>query len=365
MFDLYNKVIRPTLFLLDPEEAHHIFLKSAPYLHKLGVFQHSLSDTRLVQDFFGVRFENPLGLAAGFDKNCEVAEFLSGLGFGHIEIGTVTPRAQLGNPKPRIFRLSQDQALINRMGFPSQGAEQVAQRISRVPQLKARLAVNLGKNKDTALDSAADDYCHALRAFKIPGVIEKIDFFVVNISSPNTPDLRKLQEREALRALVKVVQQELRANTEGVFKPKPLLVKIAPDLTNQQITDVVDVALSEDVAGLIATNTTFSRAGLKSQINQQGGLSGSPLFSRAKEVVSFISKESAGRIPIIAVGGVANADDLIEMIKAGASLVQIYTSLVYQGPRLVARILSETLAKMELIGCKSLLELRQSANASI
>ena len=289
--------------------------------------------SKLGRTLWGIRFPNPVGLAAGFDKDAKYTDQLACLGFGFIEIGTVTPRPQPGNPKPRLFRLPADKALINRMGFNNDGANEAA---NRLRNRKERIIIggNIGKNKDTPNEKAGDDYEISFRA-----LYTQVDYFVVNVSSPNTPGLRELQDKEPLTLLLKRLQrvnQELGGN-------KPLLLKIAPDLTNEQLNDIVEIIRSTGLDGIVATNTTISRNNLATPAGEvdaigAGGLSGAPLRKRATDVISYIHTQSGGTIPIIASGGIFTAADAKEKLDAGASLVQVYTGFIYEGPGIAREI---------------------------
>ncbi len=280
---------------------------------------------------FGLRYKNPIGLAAGYDKDGLAWRGLACLGFGHIEVGTVTPRPQPGNPSPRLFRLPSERALINRLGFPGRGAEFVAQRMSKPRPKGLILGVNIGKNKDTPLENAAEDYVYLLRTFS-----NLADYLVVNVSSPNTVGLRQLQARQELDQLL----NHLSIERQNQARKVPILVKLAPDLDDAQLDDALDVILANHMQGVIATNTTLSRPGFSLPLSrEQGGLSGPPLFERSLAVVKKIHSRMAGEMPIIGVGGVSDATGVQRMLDAGASLVQIYTGLVYSGPGLVKQIL--------------------------
>jgi dihydroorotate dehydrogenase len=330
---------RSLLFRLDPEQAHSLILGTMRLVGALPLLGRVLSawfaappTPRVV---FGLKFQNPVGLAAGYDKDGLAWRGLACLGFGHIEIGTVTSHPQPGNPKPRLFRLSQDQALINRMGFPGRGSAFVAARLlgSHPPGLI--LGVNLGMNKDTPLQEAAADYLTLMETFA-----PLADYLAINVSSPNTAGLRRLQARENLEDLLSRLagkRQELR---QSLGRYVPLLVKVAPDLTEPGLDDALEVILKAGMDGVIATNTTVSRQGVSSPLIQEaGGLSGAPLRDRSTEVVRQIFERTAGKLPIIGVGGVMNTNDARAKLEAGASLVQIYTGLVYSGPGLVKQIL--------------------------
>lgn len=322
-----------------PEKAHHTVTRSLRSLTKVwGVKPllksiYTIEDPRLEREVFGLKFKNPVGLAAGFDKNAEYIEEMSNFGFGFIEIGTVTPRPQPGNDKPRMFRLIPDEALINRMGFNNQGADVAA---GRLKHLKNRngliIGGNIGKNKVTPNEEAVNDYIYCFNA-----LYDYVDYFVVNVSSPNTPGLRDLQEKEPLMHILNTLQG-LNSQKEA---PKPILLKIAPDLTDSQLDDIVEIVTQTKIAGLIATNTTISREGLQSDSNlvkETGGVSGKPLTKRSTEVIRYVHEKSNGAFPIIGVGGIHSAADALEKLKAGASLVQIYTGFIYEGPGLIRDI---------------------------
>lgn len=334
---LYS-LLRPFLFAVESERTHHLTIDALKVLQATTPLLSPPSDARLSQRLWGLPFPNPVGLAAGYDKNAAVPLAWPALGFGFAELGTITAKAQPGNPKPRIFRLEQDAALINRMGFNNDGAVAVVQRLTRIlppPQLHPiPLGFNIGKSKVTPLEEAADDYVESLeRLFPFA------DYLVINVSSPNTPELRKLQEPDRLGRLLDTLQvrsQQLAAQANR--PPTPLLVKIAPDLTDAEVVEVARVALAVGVSGLIATNTTLARSGLRSTINEEGGLSGKPLASRATEVLRILFRTVESKIPLIGVGGIFSAEDAYARIRAGASLVQLYTGLIYQGPLLPRRI---------------------------
>lgn len=333
----YQYFIKPFFFLFDPERAHYLladmikFFMKIPGVPALFRFFYGYEHPQLKRTVFGIEFPNPVGLAAGFDKNALLIDEFSNVGFGFIEVGTVTPKPQDGNEKPRLFRLPEDGAIINRMGFNNEGLDAMKKRLQN---RKSHVIVggNLGKNKVTPNEAAEEDYCLGFEA-----LYDVVDYFVVNVSSPNTPNLRALQEKEPLRNLL------LRLQTLNLAKPKqkPILLKIAPDLSNDQLDDVIEIVLATGIAGLIATNTTLSREGLKSNaeiVGQQGGLSGKPVRARSTEVIAYIHQKSNGQIPIIGVGGIHSAEDAIEKMRAGASLVQIYTGFIYEGPGLIKKI---------------------------
>lgn len=296
----------------------------------------SLNRPELVKEVFGLQFPNPVGLGAGFDKNALYLNELEALGFGFVEIGTVTPLPQPGNDKPRLFRLPADKALLNRMGFNNNGANAIAARLEIHKRTQSKLIIggNIGKNKITANENAWKDY---LTCFNI--LHDLADYFVVNVSSPNTPGLRELQEKDALKKIF----TELQNSNQGKKDPKPLLLKIAPDLTKEQLDDIVSLAFEVRLDGFVATNTTISRNHLQSSDDRikeigAGGLSGKPVGMRATEVVRYLSEQTNKKIPIIASGGIFNGQDATEKIQAGASLVQVWTGFVYEGPFIVKRI---------------------------
>ena len=291
-------------------------------------------------ELFGLTFPNVLGVAAGFDKNASIIPGLGILGFGHIEVGTVTPRPQAGNPQPRIFRLLKDKAIINQMGFPNVGAQVVAERLGKLAEFERDfiLGVSLGKQKETPLNEAVDDYIHVMGA-----VYPYADYLVINISSPNTPELRNLQTQQYINDLLSrlMFENDKLAKARKIAR-RPLLLKIDPDLTQNELDIIIEAALSSENSGIVATNTTISRSGLESadKVNR-GGLSGRPLVKKSNEIISYINKRTEGNLPVIGVGGVFDADDVLLKIRAGASLVQIYTGLVYKGPRMAGRILRQ------------------------
>jgi dihydroorotate dehydrogenase len=352
---MYKKLVLPFLFLFDAEQVHHFvysFIKfsfNIPFVPLIFRKLYGYENPVLEQTVFGLKFKNPIGLAAGFDKNADLVDELSEMGFGFIEIGTVTPVAQDGNDRPRLFRLKPDNALINRMGFNNEGAKAAAQRL-RNRNSKLIIGGNIGKNKLTPNENALDDYIKCFNELH-----DVVDYFVVNVSSPNTPNLRDLQEKEPLKKILSTLKllslelgirnQELgiRDHTSSQNQPKPILLKIAPDLTNSQLDDIVEIVVETGIAGVIATNTTISRAGLVTNdetIKQigAGGLSGAPLTYRSTEVIRYICQKSNNAFPIIGVGGIASADDALEKLRAGASLVQIYTGFIYEGPSIAKQI---------------------------
>lgn len=337
------RLLKPLLFKFDPEKIHYTVtsalkrvnqIKPAASLLKSSF---SITDKRLEREVFGLKFKNPVGLAAGFDKNAEWVEELANFGFGFIEIGTVTPLPQPGNDKPRMFRLTADGALINRMGFNNQGVDVVAERLKLVKRDGLIIGGNIGKNKETPNDGAIGDYITCFdRLFDV------VDYFVVNVSSPNTPGLRELQEKEPLKELLGTLQQRNLKNEVA----RPILLKIAPDLTNTQLDDIIEIVIQTKIAGVVATNTTISRDGLSDSTiaKETGGLSGKPLTKRSTEVIAYLSQKSNKAFPIIGVGGIHSPEDAVEKLNAGASLVQVYTGFIYEGPGLVKRICTKLLA---------------------
>jgi dihydroorotate dehydrogenase len=338
---MYESVIRPLLFRFDPEEIHHLSMNALrlgttlPGLRSWLGASFRYAHPSLRREVFGLTFENPMGLAAGFDKDALLADRWRLLGFGFVEVGTVTPRPQVGNPQPRLFRLPADQAVINRMGFNNAGVEAMARRLGRHDRGQVILGANIGKNKDTPNEQAVDDYVQCFdRLFDL------VDYFVVNVSSPNTPGLRSLQAREPLTHLLSTLQER----NQGRPRPKPLLLKIAPDLSRAELDDVVAVAQATALSGLIATNTTISRAGLKTPAEQvsrmgNGGLSGLPLREAAEGVISYLHRQTEGQLPLVGVGGIMNAADARARLDAGASLLQSYTGFIYRGPGFVSQVL--------------------------
>ena len=331
---MYKKIILPVLFLIDPEKVHNIIFSSIKILFKFPLVKFLVSkfyiidDSRLEKSLFGIKFKNPVGLAAGFDKNAQLYEELTSFGFGFIEIGTVTPKPQSGNPKKRLFRLVEDSAIINRMGFNNVGVEEVIKNLKK--NKSTLIGGNIGKNKITPNYLAINDY---VTSFNM--LFDFVDYFVVNVSSPNTPNLRDLQEKEPLTKLI----NSLISINRNKKKPKPILLKIAPDLNNNQLLDIISIVKDTGLDGVIATNTTINRNNLKSvNKNELGGLSGKPLTSRSTEVIKFISKNSNKTIPIIGVGGINTVADALEKFDAGADLIQIYTGFIYEGPNLIRSI---------------------------
>jgi dihydroorotate dehydrogenase len=339
---MYKSLIRPLLFRYDPEEVHHFSFKSIKRLHKLPLFgtlsrkRYHLHNPRLKRELFGITFPNPVGMAAGFDKDAKAFKEFADLGFGFIEIGTLTPKPQEGNPKQRLFRLPKDQAIINRMGFNNGGVDAAVERLKRNPPLghpdHVIIGGNIGKNKVTPNENAVDDYIICFNK-----LFDHVDYFTVNVSSPNTPGLRELQDRKPLTHILQTLQDLNNARPNR----KPILLKIAPDLTDDQLLDIIGIVADTKIDGVIATNTTIERDSLKSESalqKEMGGLSGKPLKQRATDVIAFLHNKSNGAFPIIGVGGIMNAQDAIDKMKAGASLVQLYTGFVYEGPAVLKAI---------------------------
>ena len=331
---MYKLFIRPILFKFDPEKVHYFtfslirFLSNIPGFSLLFKAMYLVNDKRLETEVFGLKFKNPVGLAAGFDKDATLYKELSNFGFGFIEIGTLTPKGQEGNPKKRLFRLKEDAAIINRMGFNNGGVQKAVERLKN--NNGVLIGGNIGKNKVTPNEEATSDYEICFDA-----LYDYVDYFVVNVSSPNTPNLRALQDKEPLTQLLQTLQNK---NVKKL-KEKPILLKIAPDLTDDQLLDIIYIVKQTKIAGVIATNTTISREGLQSENKTEtGGLSGKPLAKRSTEVIRFLSEKSNKAFPIIGVGGIHSPEDAIEKLDAGASLIQLYTGFIYEGPALVKAI---------------------------
>ncbi|WP_448698002.1 quinone-dependent dihydroorotate dehydrogenase [Mucilaginibacter sp. AW1-3] len=334
-------LIKPILFQFDPEKVHYFVVRNLKRFNRFpggAALSRSIwafNDERLNKKVFGLTFKNPVGLAAGFDKNAELITEMADLGFGFVEVGTVTPLPQPGNDKPRMFRLPDDSALINRMGFNNQGVDVVAQRIKAYRDSEKAdkgliIGGNIGKNKVTPNENAVDDYIKCFDRLH-----DVVDYFVVNVSSPNTPGLRALQEKEPLKNILNTLQQRNLKNPVV----RPILLKIAPDLTNDQLNDIVEIVTETNIAGVIATNTTISREGLTSaHKSETGGLSGKPLTQRSTEVIKYLSDKSKQSFPIIGVGGIHSPQDALDKLEAGAALVQLYTGFIYEGPGLISRI---------------------------
>jgi dihydroorotate dehydrogenase len=336
---MYKLIVRPLLFLIDPEKIHYAvfsFLKlkgSVPGIKNLIRYFFKYEHPSLHKELFGVHFDNPVGLGAGFDKDAKLIDEMACFGFGFIEIGTLTPKPQAGNDKPRLFRLPQDNALINRMGFNNEG---VLAAVDRLKKRKSSVIIggNIGKNKITPNENALQEY-----GFCFETLYPYVDYFVINVSSPNTPGLRQLQEKEPLRKLLQHVIDLSRAKP----KYKPILLKIAPDLTTSQLDDIIEILTETKTDGVIATNTTISREGLNTNKDEldrigNGGLSGKPLREKSTEVIRYLRQHLGKSFPIIAVGGIMSPHDAMEKLKAGADLLQLYTGFVYEGPALIRKI---------------------------
>lgn len=334
------KILKFFLFKINPESAHHLtfsLIKLAKFIPGFAYFGKKSAincHPSLSKNVFGLNFRNPVGLAAGLDKDAVAFNEFGDLGFGFIEIGTVTPKPQPGNDKPRLFRLPKNEALINRMGFNNNGVIEAAKKLRHRKDATLIIGGNIGKNKVTPNEEAVNDYVIGFNE-----LFDVVDYFVVNVSSPNTPNLRELQEKEPLTNLLNTLQQLNLKKT----KPKPILLKIAPDLTNTQLDDIIDIVKSTNIAGVIATNTTISREGLsydKSEIEKigMGGLSGKPLTKRSTEVIKYLKQKSNNAFPVIGVGGIHSAEDAIEKLNAGADLIQLYTGFIYNGPKLISDI---------------------------
>lgn len=335
---MYKSIIRPILFLLLPETIHHLivnFLKIGFKIPGISYFTRKIFSVKhdsLKRTFLGMEFENPVGFAAGFDKNAEVYNQFANFGFSFIEIGTVTPKPQPGNPKPRSFRIPKDSGLINRMGFNNKGVDYAVERLKR--DHKVIIGGNIGKNTATLNENALDDYVYCFNQ-----LYNHVDYFVVNLSCPNIKDLRKLQDKDSTIAILNKLT-ELRRTKESF---KPILLKISPDLTNDQLDDVVETFNITGIDGIVATNTTVSRENLvtdKKRIEEidNGGLSGKPLTKRSTEIIRYLNEKSSGMIPIIGVGGIMSVEDALEKLEAGATLIQLYTGFIYEGPAFVKRI---------------------------
>lgn len=339
-------MLRNLLFNFDAESVHHFSMNSLKYVSNIPVLQNILAKNlqfehpSLHKQVFGLPFKNPVGLGAGFDKNALYLRELETIGFGFVEVGTVTPLAQPGNDKPRLFRLPKDEAIINRMGFNNNGVKAVAARL-RASKRNIIVGGNIGKNKATANDDAWKDYEICMNE-----LFDCIDYFVVNVSSPNTPGLRELQEKESLRKIL----SQLQNINQGRMNTKPLLLKIAPDLTVGQLDDIIELALEVKLSGLVATNTTISRESLqteKSKVEEigLGGLSGKPLRQKSTQIVQYITKQTSGRLPVIASGGIFSGEDAKEKIAAGAALIQLWTGFIYEGPMIVKKVCTELAKK--------------------
>ena len=343
---MYKLLIKPIFFLFSPETIHHIIFAMVKFVARIPLKMwiwkkmFCLEDDRLKREVFGLTFDNPVGLAAGFDKDAKLYNELAAFGFGFIEIGTLTPKGQSGNQKPRLFRLPHDEALINRMGFNNGGVDEAVERLKK-RNTDIIIGGNIGKNKLTPNQEATLDYEISFEA-----LFSYVDYFVVNVSSPNTPNLRALQEKEPLERLLTLLVTE----NKSKYAAKPILLKIAPDLSNEQLDDIIEIVLETEIDGIIATNTTISRENLissKETIENigNGGLSGKPLEKKSTEVIRYISSKSGGQIPIIGVGGIHSAKDAIDKLDAGAVLLQLYTGFIYEGPSLIKDINREILRR--------------------
>ncbi|MFD0796954.1 quinone-dependent dihydroorotate dehydrogenase [Maribacter chungangensis] len=345
---MYKVLIRPILFLFDPEKVHYFSFSMIKFFSKIGfsgLFRslYVVADAKLERELFGLKFKNPVGLAAGFDKNALLYNELSDFGFGFVEIGTLTPKPQSGNPKPRLFRLKEDKAIVNRMGFNNLGVFDAVEQLKK--DHRVLIGGNIGKNKVTPNDDAVKDYLICFDA-----LFDHVDYFVVNVSSPNTPGLRELQDKEPLTALLNELQRENdKFSRKKLVNRKPILLKIAPDLTDSQLLDIIAIVADTKIDGIIASNTTIERKNLKSHailLEEAGGLSGMPLKDRSTEVIRFLSEKSNKAFPIIGVGGIHSAEDAIEKLEAGADLIQLWTGFVYEGPALVKKINKAILNKL-------------------
>ena len=337
---MYHSIIKPLMFSIDAEKAHHSTVKlmksalSLPFGKSIFKKMYDFQDARLEKDVFGLHFKNPVGLAAGFDKDGKYFKEMSNVGFGFLEIGTVTPLPQGGNPQPRLFRLKEDRALINRMGFNNDGVDALVKRLKGVNLPNTILGANIGKNKVTPNENAIDDYVICFTK-----LFDLVDYFVVNVSSPNTPGLRDLQDKEPL---TKILNKLMEINNSK-SNPKPILLKIAPDLTDSQLDDIVEIVKVTDIAGVIATNTTIARDKLNASEAEldaigNGGLSGNPLKERSTEVIKYLFEKSNQTMKIVGVGGIESGQDAMDKINAGACLVQVYSGMIYKGPGLVKEI---------------------------
>ncbi len=346
LYNFFWVFIRSFLFLFPAEFSHNFtffFIRSLfkiPFVKNIEKSRYCISNKKLERVLFGLKFSNPVGLAAGFDKNAKLINDLDAFGFSFIEIGTVTPKPQYGNPKPRLFRLKKDKALINRMGFNNDGLDKVVARLKK-KNTNIIIGGNIGKNKITPLEKSVEDYEKCFN-----NLFEYVDYFVLNVSSPNTPQLRELQRKDKLEVLISSIQS---INNSKPF-PKPILIKISPDLDFSNVDEVITLVKKYNISGIVATNSTNKREGVKTAVNileniGAGGLTGFPIKDISTSMIKYIYQKSSGSIPIIAVGGIMNAKDAIEKIEAGASLIQLYTGFVYEGPLLVKRINKAILEK--------------------
>ncbi|SDW45432.1 dihydroorotate oxidase A [Marininema mesophilum] len=350
--------VKNMLFKMDAEQAHEWTIKNLLRAQRIPGALSTLEgkmvvrDPRLTVKLGGLTFSNPVGLAAGFDKHAQVYPALAALGFGFVEVGTLTPQPQSGNPKPRLFRLPEDEGIINRMGFNNGGICEAANHFAELPRPAIPIGINLGKNKDTPQEDAASDYQKGLSKLYRQG-----DYFVINISSPNTPNLRDLQQASSLRGLLEAIMTERHQLREQTGEIRPIFLKLAPDLTKEQLKEIVLVATEQEIDGLIATNTTLSREGLKSSHHSEtGGLSGRPLAQLSTEIIHDLRRISEARLPIIGVGGIFDGKDAYEKIRAGASLVQVYTGMIYRGPAIARDINKELIQYLDNDGLQSITE---------
>jgi dihydroorotate dehydrogenase len=365
----YRKLVRPILFAQDAERAHDSILKTLGRASRSKFAGNTLKSLfaapGLPVGVFGLQFPNPVGLAAGMDKFAAAVPVWEKLGFGYCELGGVTWHAQPGNPPPRMFRVVADEAIVNRMGFNNSGAEVVAQKLARWKKSGRwpghPVGINLGKSKITPLEKAAEDYARSFRVLR-----ELADFFVINVSSPNTPGLRELQDKAALDEILAAIQEQNGSRNSGAKIQKPILVKVAPDLSFEALDEILELVAPRQIAGIIATNTTMARpqtdsAASRKIYSETGGLSGRPLQARSTEIIRHLHRQTRGRLPIIGVGGIFNADDAWEKIIAGATLIQIYTALVFEGPSVTKKIVAGLIRRMEAAGFRNLKEAVGSA----
>jgi dihydroorotate dehydrogenase len=337
---MFYSLIRPLLFSLDPEFSHDLTLSTLKALQMIGAFPKSSSSSSNTFQCMGLNFPNPVGLAAGLDKNGECIRAWGSYGFGFIEVGTVTPRAQNGNPKPRLFRLEKNQALINRMGFNNKGIDYLIENLKKFP-MNCPMGANIGKNRDTSLHLAHEDYLHCFQK-----VYPYADYVTINLSSPNTPGLKSLQHGEMLKSIIDPIMIERERQSDITNKRVPIVVKISPDLELEELNLIIDDLILLKVDGVIATNTTIQRDNLLNdkEIKEEGGLSGKPLFQASTQIVKHIYQHAGKSLPIIAVGGIFSPDDAKAKLAAGAKLVQLYSGMIYRGPKLVKEICSKIIA---------------------
>jgi dihydroorotate dehydrogenase len=367
----YRHLIRPTLFTQNPEEIHEHTLAGLGWVGRRELICSAVESffgaLALPVEVFGLKFPNPVGLAAGMDKSAKALPAWAALGFGFTELGAVTWHVQPGNPKPRVFRAVSDEAIVNRMGFNNPGAQSVADTLTEWRELgrwpSHPVGMNLGKSKITPLEKAPEDYAASLRV-----LLPHLDFFVVNVSSPNTPNLRQLQDKAALDEILAALQ-EVQLASLASNRPKPILVKVAPDLSFEALDEILALVGPRKIAGIVATNTTITRpqtgeAQTQKIYAEAGGLSGRPLRTRSTEIIRHLYRQSRGQVPIIGVGGIFDADDAWDKITAGASLVQIYTSLVYEGPSVTNSIVGGLLKRLEREGMRQLREAVGAAQSS-